>query len=65
MKGLDFGRFALTSCVAAAMLAGCGGSQPPIGATGEMPPSTDLHHAEKSPTQSALAPRDSVHFVYD
>jgi hypothetical protein len=27
-----FGRHALSSCVAAAMLAGCGGSQPPIGA---------------------------------
>jgi hypothetical protein len=29
MKGIDFGRCALGSCVAAAMLAGCGGSQPP------------------------------------
>jgi hypothetical protein len=28
------GRYALSSCVAAAMLAGCGGSQPPIGAPG-------------------------------
>ena len=28
------GRYTLTSCVAAAMLAGCGGSQPPIGAPG-------------------------------
>ena len=32
MKTQDFGRHALTSCVAAALLAGCGGSQPPIGA---------------------------------
>jgi len=32
MRGLDFSRYALTSCVAAAMLTGCGGSQPPIGA---------------------------------
>jgi uncharacterized repeat protein (TIGR03803 family) len=32
MKSLDFGRYVLSSCVAAAMLAGCGGSQPPIGA---------------------------------
>jgi hypothetical protein len=32
----DFGRFALSTCVAAAMLTGCGGSQPPIGA-GAMP----------------------------
>ncbi|MGA7201590.1 MAG: hypothetical protein WBX26_07160 [Candidatus Cybelea sp.] len=37
MKSLDFGRYALTSCVAAAMLAACGGSQPPIGAPGAMP----------------------------
>jgi hypothetical protein len=38
MKSLDFGRYALSSCVALAMLAGCGGSQPPIGAPGAMPP---------------------------
>ena len=30
MIGSRFGRHALTCCVAAAMLAGCGGSQPPI-----------------------------------
>jgi hypothetical protein len=35
MKFLDLG-YAL-GCVAAALLAGCGGSQPPIGATGAMP----------------------------
>jgi hypothetical protein len=28
--GLNLSRYALSSCVAAAMLAGCGGSQPPI-----------------------------------
>jgi subtilase family serine protease len=32
MRSLDFSRYALTSCVAAAMLAACGGSRPPIGA---------------------------------
>jgi uncharacterized repeat protein (TIGR03803 family) len=32
MKVSDFGRYALSGCVAAALLAGCGGSQPPIGA---------------------------------
>ena len=37
MKALDYGRYALSSSVAAAMLAGCGGSQPPIGAPGTMP----------------------------
>jgi hypothetical protein len=37
MKSLDFGRYALCNCVVAAMLTGCGGSQPPIGAPGAMP----------------------------
>ncbi len=32
MKNGVLSRYALSSCVAAAMLAGCGGSQPPIGA---------------------------------
>jgi hypothetical protein len=35
----DFSRYALSSCVAAAFLAGCNGSQPPIGAPGAMPQS--------------------------
>ena len=39
MRILDFGRFAISTCIAAAMLAGCGGgSQPLIGAPGAMPP---------------------------
>jgi hypothetical protein len=37
MKSLGLSQYALCSCVAAAMLAGCGGSQPPIGAPGAMP----------------------------
>jgi hypothetical protein len=37
MKSLNLGRYALCSCVATAMLAGCGGSQPPVGAPGAMP----------------------------
>jgi hypothetical protein len=36
MRVLGFSRQALTSCAAAAMLAGCGGSQPPIGVPGAM-----------------------------
>lgn len=36
IKSLDFSRYALSSCVAAAMLAACGGSQSPIGAPGAM-----------------------------
>jgi hypothetical protein len=38
-KSLGIGRYALSSWVAAAMLAGCGGSRPPIGAPGTMPQS--------------------------
>jgi hypothetical protein len=37
MKSLDFGRYALCNCMVAAMLAGCGASQPLIGAPGAMP----------------------------
>ena len=37
MLNPSFGRYALSSCVAAAMLAGCGGLHPPIGAPGAMP----------------------------
>ena len=36
MRTERLGRRALTSCVAAALLAGCGGSQPPMGAPGAM-----------------------------
>jgi hypothetical protein len=36
MKSLDLGRHALSTCVAAALLSGCGGSQPPISAAGAM-----------------------------
>lgn len=39
MRRSGLGRYALCSCVAAALLAGCGGSQPPIGAPGAMPQS--------------------------
>lgn len=37
MKSLDFGRYALSSCVIAAMLAACGGPQPPIGTSSAIP----------------------------
>lgn len=39
MKGLDFGRVALTMGVGMALLAGCGGS-PPVGTPGAMPQGT-------------------------
>ncbi len=37
MKPSAVSRYALSSCLAVAFLAGCGGSQPPIGASGAMP----------------------------
>ena len=44
MKSLDFGRFALSVGAAVALLAGCGGSQPPIrGAPGVANVRADLH----------------------
>jgi hypothetical protein len=39
MKSLVIGSYTLRISAAAAMLAGCGGSQPPIGAPGTMPQS--------------------------
>jgi hypothetical protein len=37
MQSLDFGRYALSICAAAAMFAGCGGSQPLIASPGSIP----------------------------
>ena len=37
MKNLDFSRYVLSACAAVAILAACGGSQPPIGVQGVMP----------------------------
>jgi DNA-binding beta-propeller fold protein YncE len=39
MRSLYFGRHALSSCVTAAMLSACSGSQPPIGAAAALPQS--------------------------
>jgi hypothetical protein len=48
MKSLEFSRFALSVGAAAALLAGCGGSQPPIGAPGVMPQtSATTQHASR------------------
>src|SRR3984957_8381240 len=62
MRSLNLHRFALRVCVATVMLAGCGGSQPPIGAPGAMPQST----ARKTSSQDLLyADTDSgMIFVY-
>jgi sugar lactone lactonase YvrE len=42
MKSLDFSRYAPKCCVAIALLAGCGGSQRPIGAPGAVPQTSTL-----------------------
>jgi hypothetical protein len=48
MKNVGFGHYAVSACAAVAMLAGCGGSQPPIGAPGAMPQSRALaRHADR------------------
>ena len=67
MKSLDFSRYALSSCVAAAMLAGCGGSQPPIGAPGAMPQtSASAAHAERGKSwASPNAKRSDLLYVSD
>ena len=48
MRIWDFSRSAFGICAAAAMLAGCGGSQPPIGAQSAMPQSPSITtHAQR------------------
>jgi hypothetical protein len=48
MRSRDLNRFALFACVTSLMLAGCGGSQPPIGAPGEKPRTSAIAtHADR------------------
>jgi hypothetical protein len=48
MKSRELSRFALSVCVAIVMLAGCGGSQPPIGSPGAMQQTSAIAtHAER------------------
>jgi hypothetical protein len=58
MRIWDFSRSAFGSCVAAAMLAGCGGSQPPIGAPGAMAQTAALQGqaAQRNDSGSWMAP---------
>jgi uncharacterized repeat protein (TIGR03803 family) len=42
MRRANLSYYAISSCVAAALLAGCGGSQPPIGAPGALPQTSGL-----------------------
>jgi hypothetical protein len=65
MKGLNLGRYALTSCVAAAMLAGCGGSQPPIAAPGAIPQSRAVASRAASRSLHEVAgPNSSERGIY-
>ena len=64
MKLAQFGRYALSIC-AAAMLAGCGGSQPPVGATGVMPQGSALAaHAERTGSWMLPEARDIKRLLY-
>ncbi len=56
MKISDFSRYVLCSCVATAMLAGCGGSQPPIGAPGAMPLQTQMRFSSTNASTRPLKP---------
>ncbi|MGA8795658.1 MAG: hypothetical protein WB526_01155 [Candidatus Cybelea sp.] len=57
MKSLDFSRYALSSCVAVAILAGCGGSQQPISAPGFLQNISQSHEIVES---SAVMPTYKV-----
>ena len=48
MKSFGLGTYALTGGVSVALLAGCGGSQPPIGALGTIPQTSAIAtHADR------------------
>lgn len=49
MGSLNLSRYALSSCVAAALLIGCGGPQPPIWSNGAMPQSAALQSQSVQP----------------
>ena len=63
-----FGRLALLSCAAAALLAGCGGAQPPIGAPGAMPQSRAMETHRQTTSDGSLlyvsSDRLDIVFVY-
>lgn len=65
MNNIRFGRYWLYSCVAAAMLASCGGSQPPIAAPGAMPQShaTATHAVEDDSAIKSAAKGRSLLYI--
>ena len=65
MKELsDLIRYALFNCTAAAMLAGCGGSQPPIGAPGAVPQSSAVATRADRGTSWMLPEAKSIDLLY-
>jgi hypothetical protein len=58
---LDFSRYALSSCVAAAMLAGCGGSQPPIATPGAMQQTAERAEPDSSWMATDAASQDLLY----
>src|SRR5580700_9024350 len=65
MKPADLGRYAFGICVAVAMLAGCGGSQPLVGTPGAMPQTSAIAtHAERGGSwMSPEATHDDLLYV--
>ena len=65
MKSLGFSRYALTIGAASALLAACGGSQPPIGAPGAMPQSGAIvaHSKRSGPWAQKAAMGDLVYIT--
>ena len=59
MKSSGLNHYALSFCLAAVMLAACGGSQPPIGAPGAMPQGLAVAHAGQG--TSSVAPLQTSH----
>jgi 6-phosphogluconolactonase len=62
MSGSDFSRYTLSVNLVIAMLAGCGGSQPPISASGAMPFSSA--HTQSTPARNAGQGKGTVEFAY-
>ncbi len=65
MRIRGFNRYAASSCVAAALLAGCGGSQPPIATPGAMPqsPAIATHAARGTSWWSPAANGEDLLYV--
>ena len=65
MRTRIFSRHALTSCTAAALLAGCGAPQPPIGTPGAMPQASAISPARTLVHRTLPAPSLKVLHSFD